>query len=284
MIKFSTDSTCDLPKHILEEYDIAVIPLVVTLGDKEYLDGINISPDDIFDFVKQYGELPKTAGRSIEDFKEYFLKLLEKSETVVHCGIGSKLSVCYQNACLAAQEIGEDKVKVIDSKSLSTGTGLILMRGVETYKNGGKLSDIEKSMIYASDRAQASFMVDKLDFLYKGGRCSKFSFSVANMLRIKPRLEVIDGKLVNTGKEIGPLKSVLIKYVDAILKKYNRPNKDICFVTHTKMDDDIINSIVEYVESKHIFDKVESTFAGSVITSHCGEGTLGILFLNDAEQ
>lgn len=282
-IKFSTDSTCDLPETIIEQNSISVLPLVVNLGDNEYYDGQNICPDDIYDFVAKTGELPKTAGRGVEDFKEYFLELLKINDFVVHCGIGADLSVCYQNACLAAKEIGEDKVKVIDSKALSTATGLILLSGIDAYKKGAGLDEVVKNMIDSSKYIQASFMVDKLDYLHKGGRCSRFTFSMANLLRIKPRLEVVNGKLINTGKEIGPMKVVLKKYIDTILKKYNKPRKAYCFVTHTKMENKLTQEIVDYLKSKNIFEHVEESIAGSVITSHCGPGTLGILYINDGE-
>ena len=282
-IKFSTDSTCDLPKHIIEENSIAVLPLVVNLGDEEFFDGENIKPDDIYDFVAKTNDLPKTAGRGVEDFKEYFLGLLDNADAVIHCGIGAELSVCYQNACLAAKEIGYDKVKIVDSRALSSATGLIVLSGVNAYKKGSTLDDIVKDMTEASKQVQASFMVDKLDYLHKGGRCSRFTFSMANLLRIKPRLEVVNGKLINTGKEIGPMKIVLKKYIDTILKKYDNPRKDCCIITHSKMDEKLAKEIIEYVKSKNIFNRIEESIAGSVITSHCGPGTLGILYINDGK-
>lgn len=283
-IKFSSDSTCDMPKHFIDEFDVSIIPLVVSLGDKDYLDGINIKPDDLYAFVTQTGELPKTAARSAEAYKEYFLKLLKKCDIVVHCGIGAKLSACYNNACLAAKEIGEDKVIVIDSGALSTGTSLVILSGASAYRAGADLNEVVENMENAAEHVQSSFIVDRLDYLHKGGRVSRFTFSVATFLRIKPRLEVVDGLLVNTGKEMGPYKSVVIKYVDSILKKYNNPRKDLCLVTFTKLDEKIIQSVVDYVKSKNIFDHVETALAGSVITSHCGEGTLGILYINDGKN
>ncbi len=283
-IKFSSDSTCDMPKHFIDEFDVSIIPLVVSLGDKDYLDGINIKPDDLYAFVTQTGELPKTAARSAEAYKEYFLKLLKKCDIVVHCGIGAKLSACYNNACLAAKEIGEDKVIVIDSGALSTGTSLVILSGASAYRAGAGLDEVVENMKNAAEHVQSSFIVDRLDYLHKGGRVSRFTFSVATFLRIKPRLEVVDGLLINTGKEMGPYKSVVIKYVDSILKKYNNPRKDLCLVTFTKLDEKIIQSVVDYVKSKNIFDHVETALAGSVITSHCGEGTLGILYINDGKN
>lgn len=283
-IKFSSDSTCDMPKHLVDEFDVAIFPLFVTLGENTYLDGVNIHPDDLYEFVSQTNTLPKTAARSVEDFKQFFLKLLKKADVVVHCGIGAKLSACYNNACLAAKEIGEDKVIVIDSSALSTGTTLVILSGASAYRAGADLNEVVENMKNAAEHVQSSFIVDRLDYLHKGGRVSRFTFSVATFLRIKPRLEVVDGFLINTGKEMGPYKSVVIKYVDSILKKYNNPRKDLCLVTFTKLDEKIIQSVVDYVKSKNIFDHVETALAGSVITSHCGEGTLGILYINDGKN
>lgn len=284
IIKFSSDSTCDMPKQFIKEFDVSIFPLIVTLGENEYLDGVNVQPDDLYSYVNESGNLPKTAARSIEDFKEYFLKLLKKCDVVIHCGIGSKLSACYENACSAAREIGEDKVIIVDSKALSVGSSLVILSGASAYRSGASLQEIVENMKNAADNVQSSFMVDRLDYLHKGGRVSKFTFSVATFLRIKPRLEVIEGKLINTGKEVGPYKSVVIKYVDSILKKYDKPRKDLCIVCHTKMDKAIVDKVVDYVKSKNIFDNVVECHAGSVITSHCGEGTLGILYINDGEN
>ncbi len=283
-IKFSSDSTCDMPKHFVQEFDVSILPLIVTLGENEYLDGVNVQPDDLYAYVKQSGNLPKTAARSVDAYKQYFLKLLKKADVVVHCGIGAKLSACYENACAAAREIGEDKVIVVDSKALSVGISLVILSGASAYRAGASLQEVVENMKNAADNVQSSFVVDRLDYLHKGGRCSKFTFSVATFLRIKPRLEVVDGLLINTGKEVGPYKSVVLKYVDAILKKYDKPRKDLCLIAHTKMDESIVNSVVEYLKSKNIFEHIEVTYAGSVITSHCGEGTLGILYINDGKN
>lgn len=282
MIKISTDSTADLPKHLVDEFGISVFPLIVTLGDNEYFDGVNISPDDIYKFVDESKILPKTSARSIEDFKEYFSSLLTSCDAIVHCGIGSKLSVCYSNACRAVEELGlGDKVKIVDSCALSSGTGLTVLSGAVAARAGKSLDEVVSEMTKSAQNTQTSFTLDKLEYLYKGGRCSRFTFSVAGLLKIKPRLEIVDGSLINTGKEIGPLKSVLIKYVDSILKKHPSPRKDFCFITHTAMSQELVDMVVEYVKSKNIFEHVEENLAGSVITSHCGKNTLGILYIND---
>lgn len=281
MIRIATDSTADLSKDLLEKYKISVMPLIVTLGEADYLDnGVDVTERKIFDFVKENKILPKTAARSCEDYIDFFNSLLkDEGDKVVYIGLSSELSSTYNNALMASKEIGEDRVFVIDSRSLSSGIALLVIEASKMAEKGYSAEEIyEKINAYAL-KDQASFVVDKLDYLYKGGRCSKFSFSIGALLKIKPKLQLVDGKIINTGKDMGGLKQVLKKYVDSTLAKYPNIKKDICFVTHTEMDEEISKYIYEYVKSLNLFDEVIEQSAGSVITSHCGPGTLGILYL-----
>lgn len=281
MIKIATDSTADLSKDLLEKYKINVIPLIVTLGENDFLDnGVDVTESKIFGFVKESKILPKTAARSIEDYMDFFKGLLrEEDDKVIYIGLSSELSSSYNNAKMASQDIGEDRVFVIDSKSLSSGIGLLVIEAAKMVEKGYNAEEIVSKIEAQREKDQASFVVDKLDYLYKGGRCSKFSFSIGALLKIKPKLQLIDGKIINTGKDMGGLKQVLKKYVDSTLAKFPNIKKDICFVTHTEMDEEISKFILEYVKSLNIFDEVIEQTAGSVITSHCGPGTLGILYL-----
>lgn len=284
-IVFSTDSTCDLPSHYIQEKNIAVLPLIVTLGTDEFYDGVNVQPDQLYDYFARTKEVPKTAGRGIEDFKEFFSELLEKYDMVIHCGIGAEMSVCYNNANMAAKELGcEDKIKIVDSSALSASTGLVILSGIKAYEEGATVEEILSNMRHTAKNLQTSFVPDKLDYIYRSGRCSRFSFSMASLLKIKPRLEVVNGKLINTGKEIGPFKNVIIKYIDTILKKYDHPRRDLAFLVHSKVDENLLQYVLDYVESKGIFDRVETSLAGSVISSHCGDGTIGLLYVNDGEK
>ncbi|MBO5394735.1 MAG: DegV family protein [Clostridia bacterium] len=283
MVKICSDSCCDLTAEQLKENNIAMIPLFVTLGEDDYLDGVSIQPEDIYDYVKKTKQLPKTAARSTEDFKEFFEELLADGSEVVYTGIGSQLSSTFDNARRAKEEMGNDRLFVVDSKSLSTGIGLLVLYAAGLAKEGKSGSEIAKAMEEQSDFNQASFVVDKLDYLHKGGRCSGLARFGANLLKIKPRLELVEGKIENTGKYMGQFKVVLKKYVDDMLAKCPNPKKDICFVTHTKTDADIVESVIEYVKSKNIFDCVVETTAGATITCHCGENTLGVLFLLERE-
>lgn len=281
MVKICTDSCCDLNKTQIEENEIGIIPLIVVLGEEEYIDGVNVAPKDIFDFVAKTKVLPKTSARSTEDYKEFFAKMLENGDEVVFTGISSQLSSSYENACRAKEELGSDKLFIVDSKSLSTGIGLLVLYACCLAKEGKSGSEIAKLLTSQVERNQASFVVDKLDYLYKGGRCSAMAKFGANLLRIKPCLELKQGKIENTSKFMGPFKGVVKKYIDKMLSDYPNPRKEICFITHTCTGEmlEFVDSMVEYVKSKNIFKEVVATVAGATITSHCGENTLGILYL-----
>lgn len=279
MVKICTDSCVDINKEQLEKYNIHVIPLCVVLNNKECLDGVNINPNDIFEYVEKTKQLPKTSARSVEDFKDFFGHLLENGDEVIYTGISSKLSSTYNNACKAKEELGNENLYIVDSKSLSSGIGLLVLYAAKLAENGLNAQEICLKLEKQANFNQASFVVDKLDYLYKGGRCSAIARFGANLLKIKPRLELVDGKIENTGKYLGQFKIVIKKYIDDMLKKHNKIKKDLCFITHTCQDKDFVNDIVEYVKSKNIFDEVVSSVAGATISCHCGENTLGILYL-----
>ena len=279
MVKICTDSCVDINKEQLEKCNIHVIPLCVVLNNKECLDGVNINPNDIFEYVEKTKQLPKTSARSVEDFKDFFGHLLENGDEVIYTGISSKLSSTYNNACKAKDELGNENLYIVDSKSLSSGIGLLVLYAAKLAENGLNAQEICLKLEKQANFNQASFVVDKLDYLCKGGRCSAIARFGANLLKIKPRLELVDGKIENTGKYLGQFKIVIKKYIDDMLKKHNKIKKDLCFITHTCQDKDFVNDIVEYVKSKNIFDEVVSSVAGATISCHCGENTLGILYL-----
>ena len=279
MVIICTDSCVDINKEQLERYNIQVIPLCVVLNNKEYLDGVNIAPKDIFEYVEKTKQLPKTSARSVEDFKDFFSQLLENGDEVIYTGISSKLSSTYNNACKAKEELNNENLYIVDSKSLSSGIGLLVLYAAKLAESGLNAKEICLKLEKQANFNQASFIVDKLDYLYKGGRCSAIARFGANLLKIKPRLELVDGKIENTGKYLGQLKMVIKKYIDDMLKKHGNVKKDLCFITHTCQDEDFVKDIVEFVKSKNIFDEVVSSVAGATITCHCGENTLGILYL-----
>lgn len=279
MVKITTDSCADLTQQQYEENNISVLPLFVTLGENEYLDGINITPKDIFDYVEKTKVLPKTAARSIEEYKDFFLDALKDGDEVFYTGISGKLSSSFSNAQKAVEELGSDKIFLVDSQSLSTGIGSLVLMASTLAKEGKGGKEIAEIIEKQVQHNQASFIVDNLDYLYKGGRCSAMARFGANLLKIKPRLELVEGEIKNTGKYMGNFKAVCKKYIDDMLSNHSNYKKDIAFITHTCSDEEFVKSMVEYVKSKNIFKEVVSTVAGATITSHCGANTLGILYL-----
>lgn len=281
-IKITTDSTSDVSKEFLESYGISYIPLIVNLGDEERLDTIDVSVADIKNFVAKTGKLPKTAARSAEDFKVFFKQFLDEGyDEIVHFSLSSELSCTCQNARAASFELCQDKIHVVDSRNLSTGTTLLALHATELVKQGlsaKEIAEIERSRAY---NVQSSFVVDTLTYLYKGGRCSMISMFGANLLKIRPQLQLIDGKIIPTEKYRGKMQAVLTKYVDTVLEQYNNPDTTRCFITHADAERDVVDTIIEHVKSKNIFKEVIESNAGSTIYSHCGKGTLGILYIND---
>lgn len=279
MVKICTDSCVDINKNQIFENNISIIPLCVILGEDEYFDGVNITPKEIFDYVKKRNQLPKTSARSVEDLKEFFKSQLDGDSEVVYLGISGKLSSTYENALRAKEELQTDKLFIVDSKSLSTGIGLLVLYGCQLAEKGLTGKKIAQILTRQADFVQASFVVDKLDYLYKGGRCSAMARFGANLLKIKPRLELIDGKIENTGKYMGKFQTVIYKYIDDMLAIHSNMKKDLCFITHTCPDEKFVADVVKYVKDKNIFKEVVSSVAGSTISCHCGENTLGILYL-----
>ena len=281
-IKITTDSTADVSKEFLESFDISYLPLIVNLGGEEYFDTVNVSTDDIKKYVAETGKLPKTAARSAEDFKSFFKQFLDEGyDEIVHFSISSELSVTCQNARTASFELCQDKIHVVDGRNLSTGTTLLALFATELIKEGKSAKEIAEICSSRAYNVQSSFVVDTLTYLYKGGRCSMLSMFGANLLKIRPQLQLMNGKIVPTEKFRGKMNAVLMKYIDTTLEKYNNPDRTRCFITHTSADPELVEEIVEYVKSKNIFKEVIESKANATIYTHCGQGTLGLLYIND---
>lgn len=275
-IKITADSTCDLPREFIEKYDISINPLYAVLGDKSLRDGVEVTPDDIYDFVAKNGQLPKTSAGSVDDYMTLFKKYVDEGCDVVHVSLSSGLSSSYQNACIAASEVGN--VYVVDSLNLSTGSGLLVLDAVNMKAEGMAAADIADKLRENAALVKASFVLDKLDYMAMGGRCSSVAMLGANLLKIKPMIAVgADGKLSMVDKPRGQYLKALEKYIDKILADPNINTKR-AFVTHTKCDDGIVDSVMDIVKAKNIFEEVIDSAAGCVITSHCGPNTLGVIF------
>ena len=276
-IIISSDSTCDLSAELRERYNVSIIPLGVTLGDKTYFDGVDIVPDDIYAHHTKTGELPKTTAANVGDCIDYFKPFADAGKTVIHIALSAEFSSTYNNACLAASEF--ENVYVVDSRNLSTGNGLLVIAAAEMAQSGMEATEIVEKLNALAPCVDASFVIDKLDYLHKGGRCSALAMLGANVLKLKPCIEVKNGKMGVGKKYRGKYSAVLKEYVAERLADTENIDLDRVFVTHAGVDSEIVNAVVEQVKEIAPFKEVFMTRAGCTISSHCGADTLGVLFV-----
>lgn len=277
-IKITSDSTCDLSPELIKKYDIDIVPLYVGLGEDIKKDGVEATPEDIYSFVDKTGVLPKTSAPNLGDFSEVFEKYTKDGYEVVHFNISADFSSSYATACLAAAETGG--VRVVDTRNLSTGSGLVVLHACEMAQNGATAEEIAKECAELTGRVEASFVVDSIDYLHKGGRCSSVAALGANLLKLKPCIEVLDGKMKSAKKYRGLIDRVIINYVTDRLLGRDDIDKHRIFITHTKCSKKIVEEVRDKInELSPGFDEILETNAGCTITSHCGPYTLGILFI-----
>ncbi len=276
-ILLASDSTTDLGRELIDRYQVHILPLQVTLGSQSYADGIDISPDDIYAHYEKTGQLPKTAAVNIADFTDFFAKCTEEGYSVVFFTIGSELSSTYHNAVIAAEPY--PNVHVVDTGNLSTGGGLLLLRAGEMREQGLDAGTIAQQCRELAARVDASFVVDNLEFLYKGGRCSALAAFGANLLQLKPSIIVRHGKMSVGKKYRGKFASVLTRYIADQLKDASDIELDHVFVTHAGCDPEICDQCLRQVKELLPFREVHFTRAGCTISSHCGRNTLGVLFI-----
>ncbi len=276
-IRITSDSTCDL-NHLIEERDIGILPLQVNLDADSYYDGVDITPQDIFDFVAKTGVLPKTSAPSIGDYEEFFEKQLTLGEEVIHFNISAKSSGSHNMAKQAAAKFG-GKVRVIDSKALSSGQGLLVLKAADMRDAGKTSQEIEETVLQLRTRVNTSFVPDSLDYLHKGGRVSGMIKVVAGMFKIHPLILMEDGQLVPGKKYKGRMDILIKQYIQDLKEMYPSYDKSRCFVTHSSADKSLVEVAKAKVKELFEFDEIIETVAGSIITSHCGKGTLGVLFI-----
>lgn len=281
MVKITTDSTADLNADF-EKYDIGVLPLNVILDGESHLDGVSITPDDIYAKYNEKKILPKTAARSPEDFKEFFERYTANGDEVVHINISSKISMTHENAVKAASEL--KGVYVVDSLSLSSGTGLLVLYACELAAKGLSGKEIAELVGKRAPSVQASFVVDTMEYLHKGGRCSSLVRIAATVLKIKPTILLKDGEMGVGKKYMGSFDKIITKYVEATLAEFNTPDLKRIFITHTSASPETVNKVREKIKELAPFAEIKETIASSTITSHCGKGTLGILYINDGDK
>ena len=278
MIKIITDSTCDLTDELLERYDISVVPLYIQLGEESFRDKYEITPEEIYKWSDENNKTPKTSAPSIADVMDVFEKYDNEGTDIIYMGISSELSTTINVMRLAADEMEYANVYIIDSKSLSTGIGVQLLKAAKLREEGLSAKEIVEKIEAGVDKVVAGFVVDTLTYLHRGGRCGAVTAVFASALQIKPQIAVIDGKLDMVKKFRGNIKSVINKYVEGIEDEIKSADPDYIFITHSGGVEDIAEELKAKLESMNYFKEVHITRAGSVITSHCGPKTLGVLF------
>lgn len=275
-IKIITDSTCDLPVQLLAEHNIALTPLTVVKGDEQFKDGVTITPEEIFAHVAAGGALCSTAANSIGEYQDQYEKFNADYDGILMITIGSGFSACYQNACLAAEDY--PKVRVIDSQNLTTGQGLVVLKACELAKTATDLDALAEELRQYTGKIESSFVVDKLDYLVKGGRCSSAAALGANLLNLKPCIDVKDGKMAVGKKYRGKYDKCLASYVRERLVDRDDINWDTVFTTHTQISEEIYSTVMAALAECGRFENVYDAVAGCTISCHCGPGTFGIIF------
>ncbi len=276
-IKVTADSTCDLSPELLAEHDITLTPLIVVKGDNEYYDGETITPNDIYAHVASGGSLCSTAARSMGYYQDIFQKYAEEYDGVIHLSIGSGFSSSYQNASLAAEDF--DNVRVIDTQTLSTGQGFVVLEACRLAKEGLSLDEIQQQLEAFLSRVEISFVIDRLDYMVKGGRCSATAALGANLLNLKPCIEVKDGKLVVVKKYRGSFAKCLTSYIKDRLEGREDLDRSMAFLTSSALSGETLSAVKDTIAACGGFDRIVETETGCTVSCHCGPGTLGIIFV-----
>lgn len=276
----ASDSTTDLSPELVERYQVKVLPLYITLGDRQYRDGADIDPEFIYRHYEEKEELPKTSAPNISEYAEFFESCTAEQCAVVFFTISSDMSSSYSNACVAAK--GMEDVYVVDTRNLSTGGGLLVAAAGDLAAQGKCAQEIAGHCRALADRVDASFVIDKLEFLYKGGRCSAVAAVGANVLRIKPCIIVRSGRMSVGKKYRGSFDAVLKKYITDQIGDASDIELDRVFVTHAGCDEALVRQCAEQVRELAPFREVLCTRAGCTVSSHCGRNTLGVLFIRKA--
>lgn len=279
------DSTCDLTPQLLERFQIRTVPLTIQSGEMVFADDGQYTSADLYADYRRNGTLPKTAAVSPGEFKNFFLPILEEGYDIVHIDISSELSCTCQNAVLAAQELAEQgRVCVVDSRQLSTGGGLLALQGAKLRDSGMDAADVAEELRGLASCGDTSFVLDTLEYMWKGGRCSGVAALGANVLKLKPCLEMREGKLVVCKKYRGAMGKVYRQYITERLAG-KTVVEDHAFITHSgEVSEDTLRELTELVRELAPFKEVFITQAGCTVSSHCGPGTLGVLFLRQPAQ
>ena len=277
-IRIVADSTCDLSDELLKKYEVATIPLCIVMDDKSYYDKEEILPEKIYKWADANKTTPKTAAVAFDKVGEVLKDYMNAGDEIVFIGISTKMSTTCNVVNLFAQQENYDKIYVVDSKNLSTGIGLQVIKAAKLASEGKSAKAIVQELEDTRDSVRASFVVDTLTYLARGGRCNAVTALLANTLKLHPKITVTDGVMDVSKKYHGGINSALIKYTKDMEQDLLNADNERVFITHSGCDETTINKVKEYLESLNYFDEILITRAGGVISSHCGPGTLGVLY------
>ncbi|WP_434752026.1 DegV family protein [Paenibacillus amylolyticus] len=275
-IKIFADSTSDLAPEWIQRYEIGIIPLYVVFGEESLKDGEEIKPEQLYERVSRYGSLPKTAAPSPADFMTAFQPYIEQGDDIFYISLSSELSSTYQNALLASSEFPEGRISVVDSKNLSSGIGLMVMKAVHAAEQGQSLAEITTRIETMKPTVRTEFVIDTLEYLYKGGRCSGMQNLIGSLLKIRPVIRVTDGKMAPAYKVRGKREKALEQMLQNTLNNKEHIDRDLMIVVHTMAEEDAMN--LKKTLQEQIGARVELTTAGCVVCSHCGPKTTGIIY------
>lgn len=280
MIRITADSTCDLSKELIERYRISVLPLNIVMEEKSYLDGVETSPEKIYEWANANHTTPKTAAPGPQAAIDFLRPFAEAGEDVIFFGISEAMSSTCQVMRLAAEELEyAEHVCIVDSMNLSTGIGLQVIHAAELAEQGLSLKELEQQVLSYRAQVRASFVVDTLTYLHRGGRCSAVAALFGNTLKLKPRIAVADGKMGVSKKYRGNRKKTVMQYVTDMEDELKSAVSSRVFITHSGIEPEIVEEVRTYLSGLGRFQEIFETRAGGVISSHCGWGTLGVLFV-----
>lgn len=280
MVKIISDSTCDLSPELIAKYDIDILPLHILLGEDEYEDGKNITPEQIYSWSDENKTTPKTSAPALTDAIELFKPYIDEGREIVCFSISSSMSTSGNVMRIAAEELeAEDCITVIDSTNLSTGIGLLVIEAAIMAQNNHTVEEIVSAIEALKPNVRASFVVDTLTYLYRGGRCNAVSAMAGGVLKLHPKIVVENGAMNASKKYRGKINSAIMTYVKDMEDDLKAARPDRVFITHSGCDRTIVEEVHSYLENLGVFSEILETRAGGVISSHCGPGTLGVLFI-----
>lgn len=276
-IKITSDSTCDLSPALVSRYQVEIVPLTIVKDGKPYRDGLEITSDDIFHHVENGGDITSTTAVSVGEYRDVFARLSPVHDAVIHINISAEFSSCHQNACIAAEEF--DNVYVVDSRNLSTGQGLVVIEAALAAETGMAPEEIVSYLKDLTGRVEASFILNRLDYMVKGGRCSAVAMLGANLLRLKPCIEVKDGRMGVAKKYRGTFEKCVLDYVKERLQGRTDLETDRIFITCSTAPEELVDEVRAAITKYAPFKEILETRAGCTVSTHCGPNTLGILFI-----